>query len=79
MLPRLEYDQRADAIYIQLDDKPYAYTKPLDHMRYIDYASDNTPIGIELLCVSEGVAVDDLPVSEQIVKMLEAKHIKVYA
>jgi len=79
MLPRLEHDPEANAVYIQLDDKPYAYTKALDDMRYIDYAADNTPIGIELLAVSEGVVVEDLPDPEQIVKMLEGRHIKVYA
>lgn len=79
MFPRIEHDQEVDAIYVYLNDKPYSYTKPLDNVRYIDYARDNTPIGIELLCVSDGVVVDDLPNSEEIGQMLEGKHIKVYA
>jgi len=79
MLAGLERDPDADAVYIQLDNKPFAYTKKLDDTRYIDYAADSTPIGIELLAVSEGVVVDDLPDSERIVKMLEGRHIKVYA
>jgi len=74
-----EYDKEADAVYIHLDDKPCAYTKPLDDMRYVDYASDDTPIGIELLCVSGGVNLDDLPEPAQVAKLLEGKHIKALA
>ena len=74
-----EYDKEANAVYIHLNDKPYAYTKPLDDIRYIDFASDNTVIGIELLCVSDGVNLDDLPDQAKIAKLLEGEHIKVFA
>jgi len=47
------HDKNADAIYIELSDKPYAYTVELDESRNIDYSEDNTPIGIELLYVSQ--------------------------
>lgn len=76
---RIEYDKEADAAYIYLDDKPCAYTRPLDDMRYIDYASDDTPIGIELLCINGGVNLNDLPKQEQVAKLLEDKHIKALA
>ena len=33
-----KYDAQADAIYIYLSDKPYAYGKDLDDERRIDYA-----------------------------------------
>ena len=72
----IEYDREANAVYINLVDKTCAYTKPLDDMRYVDYASDDTPVGIELLSVSEGVNLDDLPEQAQVVKLLEGKHIK---
>ena len=74
-----EYDKEADAIYIHLSDKSCAYTKPLDDMRYVDYASDDTPIGIELLCVSDGVNLDDLPEQTQVANLLNGKHIKALA
>ena len=74
---RVEYDKQADAIYIYLSDAPYAYGENLDHERRIDFAKDGTPIGVELLCVSEGVNVIDLPNSEEITRILESKHIKV--
>lgn len=79
MFQKVRYDREADAVYITLSSRRYAYTKALDDMRYIDYASDDTPIGIELLAVSDGVIVDNLPYSEEIGQMLEGKHIKVYA
>ena len=76
---KIEYDKRADAIYIYLSDAPYAYGKNLDHERRIDFAKDGTPIGVELLCVSMGVITDDLPNRAEIERMLEDKGIKLYA
>ena len=77
MSQKARYDREADAIYITLNSKPHAYTKPLDDIRYIDYASDDTPIGIELLAVSEGVDVHDLPNQEKITQLLEDYQIKI--
>jgi len=76
---RLEYDREADAIYIYLSDASYAYGKDIDKERRIDYDINDNPRGIELLCVSEGVVLDDLPCSAEIAKMLEDSHIRVYA
>lgn len=75
-----KYDAEADAIYIYLSDKPYAYGIDLDDERRIDYASDNTPIGVELLCVSDGVNLDSLPYMHmgKIAQALEAEGIKIY-
>ncbi len=76
---RVEYDKRADAIYIYLSDAPYAYGKDLDNERRIDYADDNTPIGVELLCVSEGVITNDLPHRGEIERLLAKYHIRLPA
>ena len=76
---RMKYDLEADAVYIHLNNKAYAYGKDLDDQRRIDFSSDDKPIGIELLCVSKGVNPDDLPEQERITQLLEEKHIKVYA
>ena len=76
---RIKYDPEADAVYIYLHNKPYSYGKELDKERRIDYAADGTPIGIELLAVSKGVNVDDLPQQDKIVTLLEGKNIKVFA
>ena len=76
---RMKYDPEADAVYIYLSEESYAYGKDLDSERRIDYAADDTPIGIELLCVSKGVNPDDLPEQNRIIKLLEKSHIKVFA
>ena len=76
---RVEYDKEADAIYIYLDDRPVAHTEKLDDLRYIDYAHDNTPVGIELICVSDGVITNDLPQRATIEALLEKHHIKLFA
>ena len=76
---KIKYDPEADAVYIYLSDKPYAYGKDLDEGRRIDYDSDDEPIGVELLCVSKGVNPDDLPNQAQIIELLEKENIKVFA
>ncbi len=76
---KIKHDRQADAIYVYLSDKPYAYGKELDDERRVDYSSNDEPIGIELLCVTKGVIVDDLPEREKLTDMLEKNHIRVYA
>lgn len=76
---RAEYDKEADAIYIYFSDAPVVYGKDLDDERRIDYDDDNEPRGIELLCVSDGVIVDDLPHRAEVEQILEMEHIKTYA
>ncbi len=75
---KLKHDKIADAIYIKLGNMPYAYGKDLDDLRRVDYASDNTPRGVELLCVSGGVNLDSLPHAGEIAEMLEAEGIEIY-
>jgi uncharacterized protein YuzE len=79
MVLRTEIDKKADAAYIHFSDEEVAYTKKLDDMRYIDYTSDDIPVGVELLSVSDGVITDDLPNRLEVEQALEDKGIKVYA
>lgn len=74
---QLRADQDADAIYIRLRDMPYDHGHDLDPERRIDFAADGEPIGVELLCVSQGVDVTDLP--PQIISLLQANGIKLTA
>ncbi|MBI4504777.1 MAG: DUF2283 domain-containing protein [Chloroflexi bacterium] len=76
---RLEYDRDADAIYIWLREVPYAYGEDLDHARRVDYGHDGRPIGVELLGVSRGVNLDDLPEAAAIARLLQSQSIKVFA
>ncbi len=75
----IKHDKRADAIYILLSNKPYAYGKDLDNERRIDYDAKDNPRGVELLCVSTGVITDDLPNRAEIERALDDRGIKVYA
>lgn len=76
---KLKYDREADAIYVYFSRKPYAYGKELDDERHIDYALDDTLIGIELLCVSKGVNLSGLPRAKEIAQLLENSGIKIYS
>lgn len=77
-MKKCEYDREADAIYIYLSNKSYAYGKDLDDDRRIDYAADDTPIGIELLDVSKGVNLDNFPEQAEIAKCLQKYNIKIF-
>jgi len=66
----IKYDEQADAIYIYLTNQPYAYGNDLDETRRIDYSSDGKPRGIELLCVSQGIDLEGLPMRVEIEHML---------
>lgn len=75
MLKR-KHDIKADAVYIYLSDAPVAYTKELDDNRLMDYSADHKPVGIDLLSVSKGVDVEDLPRKKDILKVLDELKIK---
>jgi len=79
MIKKYSYDKEADAIYIALSNEPVAYTKPIDDDRIIDYDNQNNPIGIELLCVSEGVITEGLPSLAEVIPVLEKEHVKTFA
>jgi uncharacterized protein YuzE len=74
----IKHDAAADAIYITLDSDQYAYGHDLDDQRRIDYADNGHPIGIELLSVSRGVNLSDLPYSDIITSLLCHSGIKTY-
>jgi uncharacterized protein YuzE len=74
-----KFDEKADAIYITLSDNPVSYTKNIDETRVIDYDKKRNPVGIELLCVSDGVIISDLPYADEISRLLLDLHIKEYA
>ena len=73
------HDEEADAVYIRISEKPYAYGEELDPERRIDYAADGSPVGIELLCVSTGVDTRDLPEQAEVAKLLASHRIKLLA
>jgi uncharacterized protein YuzE len=76
---RYEYDRDADAIYVYLSEKPYAFGEDIGKERRVDYAADRTPIGVELTCVSHGVDLADLPARDELAELLTGLHVKLYA
>lgn len=75
----IRYDRKSDAIYILFNDIPYSYGKSLDDERHIDYGENGEIRGIELLCVSDGVTLDDLPHQAEIDRILVKWNIKIHA
>jgi len=76
---QVESDIKADAIYIQLADEPIGYTKELDDNRLIDYSMNpEEPVGIDLLAVSEGVKLNDLPEVKIVERILKGLGVKAY-
>jgi hypothetical protein len=71
----VEFDREADAIYVHLLPKSYAYGVDLDDWRRVDYSAEDEPIGVELLMVSKGVNVHQLPCSDEIARDLETRGI----
>jgi uncharacterized protein YuzE len=47
------YDEEFDIAYIRLSDKQVAYSKVVDDYRWVDYAQDGTPVGLQLFNASE--------------------------
>jgi len=76
---RLEHDSEADAIYVYLSDAPVGYSTILDDARNLDYSADGQVIGVELLNVSRGVDLRDIPYQAEIGHLLEEHNIKVFA
>lgn len=79
MALRYEFDRDAAALYVHLADKPYAYGRDLDAERRVDYARDNTPVGVEITCVTSGVTIEDLPAADEILAILHDLNLPVYA
>jgi uncharacterized protein YuzE len=68
---RAEYDSDVDALYVYLNDLPYASGRDLDEARRVDYGPDGTPRGLEFLSpravgvdlrgLAEGAGIGDIP------------------
>jgi uncharacterized protein YuzE len=79
MLKPITYDRQADAVYVYLSDRPYAYGRDLDDDRRIDYAADGTVRGVEFLGVSYGVDLSNIPQADYIAMLLRDYGIRLLA
>ncbi len=64
----------ADALYIRFSDREAAYSDNISrngrYDRGINYADDDTPVGVEFLYVSQGVDLSDVPRADEIAQLL---------
>ncbi|MBO0683082.1 MAG: DUF2283 domain-containing protein [Candidatus Dormibacteraeota bacterium] len=75
---RLEYDSEADAAYVWLrEGAERAFGIDLDNRRYVDFSTDEVPVGIELLGVSLGVDTTGLPARERVEVLLSQHDIRI--
>jgi uncharacterized protein YuzE len=74
---RIEYDPKADTVYVKLREGAEVYGEDIDSNRGIDYDAEDRPVGVEFLNVSGGVDVDDLPEQQELARLLAARHIRV--
>jgi uncharacterized protein YuzE len=71
--PVLEYDETVDAAYIRLGRGSFAHHARLDDARGIDYATDGSVMGVEILSPArKGVNLDDLPRRDELATVLAA-------
>jgi hypothetical protein len=74
----IETNTQADAIYVQISDEAIGYSKELDVNRVVDYTlNPGKPVGIDLLCVSEGVKLAGLPEVKGLESALKGLGIKI--
>ena len=76
--PLLEYDEAGDAAYIEFSDSAWHHQVRLDDARAINYGSDGSVIGVELLSPRrKGVLLAGLPYPDEIARVLRSVGFKV--
>jgi uncharacterized protein YuzE len=73
----LEYDPAADAVYVELSDRPVDHTDELDADRMVDYDAAGEVVGYEFLNVSRGVELRDLPHRDALAGLFEGRNFRV--
>jgi uncharacterized protein YuzE len=73
----VEFDKQADALYVTLADRPVASTKSLRDGRVIDFAEDESVVGIELLGVSAGIDLAGLPHEGAVHRSIDEYNVRV--
>ncbi len=81
MSMELRYSPRADALYVEFNTRTIAYTDDISRNGYyergVDYAEDDTPVGVEFLNVSRGVDLTDVPRADEVARLLAEHDIRV--
>ncbi len=74
----LEYDESVDAAYLQVSEAPFHHQERLDDARAVNYATDGSVLGIELLSPArKGVVVDGLPYERDVERVMRARGFRI--
>jgi len=57
---RIEFDQEADALYVQIHEAYVAHVKEIEEGVIVDFDRDRKIIGIEILDVTKRFPLEDL-------------------
>jgi uncharacterized protein YuzE len=68
-----QYDETADAAYLEFSDATFDHMERLDDQRAVDFAADGTVIGVEILSPARGVDLAGLPHAAEIERVLRAR------
>ncbi len=69
----LEYDESVDAAHLTVSDAEWHHQERLDDSRGINYATDGSVIGIEILSPRrKGVLVDGLPFRDDVIRVMKS-------
>lgn len=71
----LQYDDNVDARYApfrEIEPGSIKQVRLVDDRRNVDHDAAGEPIGVEFLCVSDGVSLDGIPRAEEIARALRA-------
>ena len=75
----LTYDEAADAVYVYFERRDVDHTDQLTDRVNVDYSRDGIAIGVELLDVSLGIDLDNVPHRADVARLLEERHFRVFA
>jgi uncharacterized protein YuzE len=70
----LEYDETVDAAYLTAHEGTWHHQVRLDDARGVNYSSDGTVLGIEILSPKRhGVRLDGLPCRDEVARVMRAR------
>jgi len=69
----------ADAVYVYFERRDVDRTDQLSDRVNVDFAVDGTAIGVEFLDVSLGIELDRVPHREDVARLLDERHFRVFA
>jgi uncharacterized protein YuzE len=73
MAAKVTYDTDGDIVYIEFSKAKVVRTQSLDDWRLVDFAKDNSVVGVEVMYASEGIDLTNLPRADEIPALLASK------